>query len=92
MLQPRRLKVKQDVNIRIMLLWAKGGQRHILLGTHHIHHALNLLPDALLKILITLVIYVISVFHRSINQVFTLLGHNTEWYSRNNASGQPTGC
>jgi hypothetical protein len=45
-----------DVNIRIMLLWIKNGETHIHLSNHHIPHASNLLPDALLKILITLVV------------------------------------
>lgn len=80
----------RDVNIWIMLLWIKSGEINIHLINHHIPHASNLLPDTLLKILITLVM--LCDFSLSPQYKWGLhssgIVHNNEWY----VSVQPIGC
>lgn len=78
------------MNHAIMLLWIKSGEIHIHLSNHHIPHASNLLPDALLKILITLVM--LCDFSLPLQYKWGLhssgMLHNNEWY----VYVQPIGC
>jgi len=80
---------EDDVNIWIMLLWIKSGEIHIHFSNHHTPHALNLSPDALLKILIALVMLCDFSLPPQYKWGLHSSGmlHN-EWY----VSVQPIGC